>query len=54
LGNIEARLDKSLGDDVVDVGDSLEDTLAHVSGLVAIPELDGLVDTGGSTRRDLG
>jgi hypothetical protein len=54
LGDLETRLDEGLGDDVVDVRDGLGDTLAHVGGLVTIPELDGLVDTGGSTRRDLG
>ena len=54
LSDLETRPDEGLGDDVVDVRDGLGDTLAHVGGLVTIPELDGLVDTGGSTRGDLG
>ena len=54
LGDFETALDQGLGDDVVDVRDSLGDTLAHVGRLVTVPELDGLVDTGGSTRGDLG
>lgn len=54
LSDLKARLDKSLGDNVIDIGNGLGDTLAHVGILVTITELNGLVDTGGGTRRDLG
>lgn len=53
LGNGQTRVDQLLGDDVVDVGNSLQDTLADVGRLVAISQLDGLVDTGRGTRGDL-
>jgi hypothetical protein len=54
LSDLETALNEGLGDDVVDVGDGLGDTLAHVGVLVSIPELNGLVDTSGGTRGDLG
>lgn len=50
----DAGLDELGGDDVVDVVDSLVDTLAHPLGLVTVTELDSLVDTGGGTRGDGG
>lgn len=49
VSDLEARLDELGSDDVVDVGNGLGDTLAHVRLLVAIPELVSLVDTGRST-----
>lgn len=54
LSDGQTRVDQFLGDDVVDVGNGLGDTLSDVGRLVIISQLDGLVDTGGSTRRDLG
>ena len=52
--DIELLLDESRGDDVVDVGDSLGDTLATPLGLVTIAEFAGLVGAGGGTRGDNG
>lgn len=46
VGDLEAGLDELRGDDVVDVGNGLGDTLAEVRALVSIPQLVGLVDTG--------
>ncbi len=40
---------ESLGDGAVDVGHSLGDTLAHVTVLVAVTELESLVFAGRST-----
>ena len=47
--DVEVLLDESGSNDIVDVGDGLEDTLAAPLGLVTITELAGLVGTGGST-----
>ena len=48
LSNSQTRVDQFLGDDVVDVGNGLEHTLADVGRLVVVSQLDGLVDTGRS------
>jgi hypothetical protein len=53
LSDVQTRADQFLGDDVVDVGNGLGNTLSDVGRLVIISQLNGLVDTGGSTRGDL-
>jgi hypothetical protein len=53
LGDVKTALDEGLGDDVVDVGNGLGDTLTHVGVLVSITELNGLVHTGRGTGRNL-
>jgi len=50
LGDIHA--DELGGEDGVDVVNSLENTLAHVDGLIAITKLTSLIDTSGGTRGD--
>jgi hypothetical protein len=51
--DIDLLLDEGRGDGVVDVGDSLGDTLAAPLGLVAIAKLAGLVGaSGGAGRND--
>ena len=52
--DVEVLLDESGSNDIVDVGDGLEDTLAAPLGLVTITELAGLVGTGGGTGGDDG
>ena len=47
--DVKVLLDEGRAENVVDVGDGLEDTLAAPLGLVAITELAGLVGTGRST-----
>jgi hypothetical protein len=47
--DVEVLLDDGGAENVVDVGDGLEDTLAAPLGLVTITEFAGLVRTGGST-----
>jgi hypothetical protein len=54
LSDVQSRADQFLGDDVVDVGNGLENTLSDVGRLVIVTQLDGLVDTGGSSRGNLG
>ncbi len=46
--------DDDLGQRAVDVGDGLGDALAEVARLVAVAELDGLVDAGAGARGDGG
>ncbi|KAI3494687.1 hypothetical protein L1887_40503 [Cichorium endivia] len=53
-GDGEAGLDELGSDDVVDIVDGLGDALAHPGVLVAVAELDSLVDTGRSTGGDGG
>jgi hypothetical protein len=52
--DVESLLDQSRGNLLVDVGDSLGDTLASPLGLVAIAELAGLVGASGGTGGDNG
>ena len=52
--DVEVLLDDGRAENIVDVGDGLEDTLAAPLGLVTITELAGLVGTGGSTGGDNG
>ena len=47
--DIEVLLDEGRSNDIVDVGDGLENTLAAPLGLVAVTELAGLVGAGRST-----
>ena len=48
--DVELLLDEGGGDGVVDVADSLGDTLTIPFGLVSITEFAGLVRAGGGTR----
>jgi hypothetical protein len=50
--DIDLLLDEGWGNDVVDVADSLGDTLTTPLGLVSIAELAGLVRAGGSAGRN--
>lgn len=52
--DINLLLDQCWGDLVVDVGDSLGDTLAAPFRLVSIAEFAGLVGTSGGSGRDNG
>ena len=52
--DVDLLLDQSWGNGVVDVGDSLGDTLTTPLGLVSIAELAGLVGASGGTGGDNG
>ena len=52
VGSVET--DDLRGDDVVDVGDGLLDSLAAVAGLVAVAQLDGLEGARGGAGGDGG
>ena len=52
--DVKVLLDEGGTEDIVDVGDGLEDTLAAPLALVAVTELAGLVGAGGSTGGDDG
>ena len=52
--DVKVLLDEGGTEDIVDVGDGLEDALAAPLALVAVTELAGLVGAGGSTGGDDG